>query len=82
MLKEYLINISYISVISTIGFFILKHYLTKRIDTSFNKEIEKTKFDLQRKISNFKLFSDKKHLIYSSLYKKTCIAEGKLKAMY
>jgi len=94
---EWILNIIEISISSglVIGvvYFIAKKYLGSKIENIFNKKLEKYKqqldlstesarFDFQRKIQDFSLYTVKKHKTYLKLHKLLLEAEAHICGLY
>jgi len=76
-----------------IGRFIIQKYSKAKIDNYFNKRLEDHKhelslvteaerFNYQRKIQDFSLFTTKKHEHYAELYHLLLVADGEIQALY
>jgi hypothetical protein len=76
-----------IIVVVTATWAMLKYYTKKRFDQHFaekleshkselNKIIDLNKFELQRKMHDFSLYTGKVHEVYQKMYELICIAEG------
>ncbi|ARU61867.1 hypothetical protein CBW65_13125 [Tumebacillus avium] len=76
-------------VTSGIGTFLFQTFIRNKIKNLFDKNLEshrhtlmliteETKFDFQRRIQDFSLFTSKKHEAYQELYKLILIANGKV----
>lgn len=92
-IQEFLVLFGIPASITTLLFFILRKYFGTKIDTAFKKNIEKykqellvatehSKFDFQRKIQDFNLFTSKKHEVYGELNKLLLIAENYITGLF
>lgn len=81
------------SVVTTILVFVLKRYLSNKVDHYFQEKItlfkhqldlsiEAEKFNYQRKIQDFSLYTVKKHEKYVSLYELLLDAESRICGFY
>ena len=81
------------TAITTLIIFIFKKYYGTKIENTFQRSMESykqelivatenAKFDFQRKIQDFNLFTTKKHEVYGELNKLLVIAEGNILNLY
>ena len=90
---DYLYVLGIPPLMVSLYFFILRKYFGSKIDFGFNKKLEEfknqllistesAKFNFQRKIQDFNLYTVKKHEHYVKLYELILITESRITSIY